>query len=277
MTARFRIGRVLLYVLVAGLSVVVASVVYAPASLAAWLVSSGTGGRIVIDQASGSFWAGEGDLLVHTGSGALRIPNFSWTILANRIWRGELAAAIHAAGPDIAGSVEVARGLHGFSLRNTKVDAPVGLFFRGIPALDPFRPSGRLTFSAAAISLNPPAVNGSADLLIEDAQANRLGSLGDYRVALQGAQEGATLNITTLRGPLHIVGSGDLTLTGDVRFRGEASVEPSERERFAPVLSFIGIPRPDGSVPLQWPLSGPIDAHEQPIMSGGSNAPRNPT
>ena len=94
MAARVRVRHVLLYVLAAGLGVAGATVVRAPASFAAWLVSSGSGGRVAIEGASGSFWAGQGDLVVRTAEGAVRVPNLSWRISAGRIWLGEVAAAV---------------------------------------------------------------------------------------------------------------------------------------------------------------------------------------
>jgi hypothetical protein len=256
MAAGARLRHLSMYVLAGGLGIAGATVARAPASLVAWLVSSGSGGRVAIESPSGSFWAGQGDLVVQTAEGPVRVPNLSWTISAGRMWLGELAATLRAAGPEIAGSAEVMRGFHSVSFRNAQINAPMELFCRGLPGLSSLHPSGRLTIRASAIDVNPAAINGSADVLIEDAQAARFGSLGDYRVAFEGIGDGATLSVTTLRGPLHIVGNGDVTLSGQLRFRGQASVDPAQRARFAPALSFIGVPRPDGSVPLQWPLSG---------------------
>jgi general secretion pathway protein N len=161
----------------------------------------------------------------------------------------------------------VSRGVSGISLRNTQINVPVALLCRGIPVLNPFSPTGRLTVRTSAVDVKASAISGSADVLIEEAQAARLGALGDYRVALEGTAEGATLNVSTLRGPLRISGSGDVTLSGQVRFKGQASVDASERERFAPALLFIGVPRADGSVPLEWPLSGAAGARRGSIMS----------
>ena len=42
---------------------------------------------------------------------------------------------------------------------------------------------------------------------------------------------------------------------GALRFAGAASADAPARNRLLPALALLGRPGPDGSVPLQWPLS----------------------
>jgi general secretion pathway protein N len=259
--------QVLLYGIAAVVGVAGASAIYAPASVAAWLVARGTSEEVTIGEPTGTLWTGAGNVLVRSPQGALSIPGFSWDIELGYLWRGEIAARVRADGPQIAGAAEVGRGPHSVWLRNAEVHAPLELLSGGLAALQPLGPSGRLTLRATSLGVNAPAVTGAADLLLENAQSVRYGSLGDYRVAVQGAPDGALLNVSTLKGPLHIQGNGEMSVDGALRFRGQASVDEADRARFNPVISFIGVPRPDGSVPLEWPLSGAGELPVAPVMS----------
>ena len=258
---------ILIYAAAAIFGVGGASVAYAPASIAAWLVAKSSGGTVTIAQPSGTLWAGSGDVIVQSAQGIVRVPHFSWTLMPGRLWRGELAAAVLAEGPEISGSAEIGRTPSGLWLRNMQITAPLTLLTGSVAALQPLGASGRLTARTAAVDVSASAVSGSADVLIEHAQSARYGTLGDYRIALEGATEVAKLNVTTLHGPLHIDGNGELSLGGQLRFRGQASVDAADRERFNPILSFIGVPRPDGSVPLEWPLSGAGSLRGAPVVS----------
>jgi len=247
---------VLLYGVAAVVGITGATLIYAPAGIAAWMVGKASNGSVAIVEPYGTFWRGGGDLVVQGARGPLRVPGFSWAVQPGRLWRGELAAAVRAQGPDINGSAELGRSVQGVALRRVLIHAPIRLLAANVPVLQPLGPSGGLTLRTDALTVDASAVTGSADVLIEHAESARYGTLGDYRIALDGMANGAALTVTTLHGPLHVEGSGEVNLAGQLRFRGRASADESERERFGPVLAFIGVPRPDGSVPLEWPLSG---------------------
>jgi len=259
--------RFLMYAAAATVGIAGATLVYAPASLAAWLVAHSTNGSVTIDQPSGTVWSGSGDLLIRIGRGTLQVPNLSWSVRPASLLIGDLAASVRADGPEVTGTADVDVTPSTIAVHSARIGAPLSAAAAGLPVVQSLGASGQLTLRTDGLSIKGPAVEGAAEVLVEKAQSARYGSLGDYRIALGGAASGATVQVTTLRGPLHISGSGDVSPAGELRFNGEMSADADARERFVPVLSFLGAPRADGSVTLEWPLSGTGALRGAPVVS----------
>jgi general secretion pathway protein N len=75
--------------------------------------------------------------------------------------------------------------------------------------------------------------------------------LGSYRVTLQAQGASSVLDLTTLKGPLMLSGSG--TVSGaSTSFRGTASATPEARENLAGLLNLLGRPSGLGTVALNF-------------------------
>jgi general secretion pathway protein N len=73
--------------------------------------------------------------------------------------------------------------------------------------------------------------------------------LGSYRVTLQAQGASSTLDLTTLKGPLMLNGSG--TVSGaSTSFHGAASAAPEARDNLAGLLNLLGRPSGPGTVAL---------------------------
>jgi general secretion pathway protein N len=75
--------------------------------------------------------------------------------------------------------------------------------------------------------------------------------LGSYRVTLQAQGASSTLDLTTLKGPLMLNGSG--TVSGaSTSFHGAASAAPEARDNLAGLLNLLGRPSGPGTVALNF-------------------------
>jgi general secretion pathway protein N len=75
--------------------------------------------------------------------------------------------------------------------------------------------------------------------------------LGSYRVTLQAQGTSSALDLTTLKGPLILSGSG--TVSGaSTSFYGTASATPEARENLAGLLNLLGRPSGPGTVALNF-------------------------
>jgi general secretion pathway protein N len=75
--------------------------------------------------------------------------------------------------------------------------------------------------------------------------------LGSYRVTLQAQGTSSVLDLTTLKGPLMLSGSG--TVSGaSTSFHGTASATPEARENLAGLLNLLGRPSGLGTVALNF-------------------------
>jgi general secretion pathway protein N len=75
--------------------------------------------------------------------------------------------------------------------------------------------------------------------------------LGSYRVTFQAQGASSTLDLTTLKGPLMLNGSG--TMSGaSTSFHGTASATPEARDNLAGLLNLLGRPSGPGTVTLSF-------------------------
>lgn len=75
--------------------------------------------------------------------------------------------------------------------------------------------------------------------------------LGSYRVTLQAQGASSVLDLTTLKGPLMLNGSG--TVSGaSTSFHGTASATPEARDNLAGLLNLLGRPSGPGTVALNF-------------------------
>jgi general secretion pathway protein N len=75
--------------------------------------------------------------------------------------------------------------------------------------------------------------------------------LGSYRVTFQAQGASSTLDLTTLKGPLMLNGSGTMS-GGSTAFHGTASSTPEARDNLAGLLNLLGRPSGPGTVALSF-------------------------
>ncbi|SIT42073.1 putative general secretory pathway protein N [Paraburkholderia ribeironis] len=73
--------------------------------------------------------------------------------------------------------------------------------------------------------------------------------LGSYRVTFQAQGASSTLDLTTLKGPLMLSGSGTVS-AASTSFHGMASAAPEARDNLAGLLNLLGRPTGSGTVAL---------------------------
>jgi general secretion pathway protein N len=236
-------------VLGAGLGLLAATVVFAPA---AWLGSAlvmASQGRVVLNEPSGTVWNGSGQLVLSGGAGSRDA-----TTLPGRIqWRLKPTAALklHAlvdADCCTAQSVDVlvSPHLNGASalVQPSQSTWPATLL-TGLGA--PFNTidlQASLKLNTQRLTLDwlnqQLKIEGNAALDVLDA-STRLSTLrpvGSYRLSFQG-EASPTLKLETLSGSLLLSGTGQLT-GNRWRFNGEASAAPGFEAALNNFLDILG-------------------------------------
>jgi hypothetical protein len=217
---------------------------------AEWVVPAAahaTDGHVHVVAASGSPWAGRGDLVVRVDRGEVALKGAEWRWLPARIFAGELAFKVRFNGT-ATGGVVIVRRMSGLALRDVEMTLPVAAVAEGVGPLRGWNPGGILVFRTRTLDLGPRGAAGDAELLWRD--ASTVGSpLGDFRCLLQAVPGAAArLTITTLRGPLQVSAAGEVGAGGALRLRGTASSAPDHRDRLRPLLLALGHDRGDGAV-----------------------------
>lgn len=221
-----------------------------PARWAVAAVAHATGGHVRVVGASGSPWAGRGDLVLRVEGNEVVLHGASWHWLPARIFAGELALKLHFDGA-ATGDVVIARRVSGLTLRDADVRLPVAALAERVASLRGWSPGGTLVFRSDELDLGPRGAAGGAELVWQNASA-AASPLGDFRCLLQAVPGAAAqLTVATLRGPLQLTAAGEVGKGGSLLLRGTARSEPAYRDRLGPLLLALGRDRGDGAVAFE--------------------------
>jgi general secretion pathway protein N len=228
----------------------VTSLAALPARWAATAIAHATDGHVRVVAATGSPWAGRGDLVLRVDRGELLLKGASWRWLPARIFAGELALKVRFDGT-ATGDVVIARRMSGLALRDADVRLPIAAIAEHVGALRAWSPGGTLVFRSDRLDLGAGGAAGGAELVWRNASAGA-SPLGDFRCLLQ-AVPGAAARVTvaTLRGPLQLDAAGEVGRGGALRLRGTARSAPADRDRLSRLLLVLGDERGDGAVAFE--------------------------
>ncbi|MBK6850048.1 MAG: type II secretion system protein N [Burkholderiales bacterium] len=237
-----------------------ALLLFAPARWLASAIASGSEGRVVLADASGSIWNGSAVVVLAGGLGAIEarvLPGrLSWTL--RPMWTGMDLALRHACCLNEQPHVRLLPGLgklrvevhqQGDWLGSWPAALLVGL---GTP-WNTLQPGGALRLSTTGLALvwvsGRFAFEGRADVEWRDMSSRvaTLPRLGSYRLAVASTPTEvgtATVQLSTVEGPLLLTGSGSWG-AGGLRLRGEATAAEVDQPALANLLNIIG--RRDGA------------------------------
>lgn len=237
-----------------------ALVVFAPARWLASAIASGSEGRVLLADASGSVWNGSAVVVLAGGTGAIEarvLPGrLSWQL--RPMWTGLDLALRHACCLNEQPHVRLLPGLgklrvevlqQGDWLGSWPAALLVGL---GTP-WNTLQPGGALRLSTPGLAMvwvsGRFVLEGRADVEWRD-MSSRVATvprLGSYRLAVASTPTEAgtaTVLLSTVEGPLLLNGSGSWG-AGGLRLRGEATAAEVDQPALANLLNIIG--RRDGA------------------------------
>lgn len=237
----------------AALGVLVAVVVFAPATWLAARVAGWTGQRVLLTQAQGTVWTGEATLVLSGGP-----DSRDAAMLPGRLrWR--LRPALTGLRLDLEQdcclngtvSMRLKPGIGRAELELLPRQGWLGQWPSGLLAglgtpWNTLQLGGALRLSSPGLKFVQAAgrwsVEGRADFEMLNATSPlvTLEQLGSYRLALFSTPEGRVqTTLETTEGPLQLQGEGTLGPTG-LRFRGEAWASPGEESALNNLLNIIG-------------------------------------
>lgn len=239
----------------AGVGLLVALALFAPARWLTDAASRATAGQVQLVNARGTVWQGRADVLFTGGDGSRTqsaLPQGVAWRLRPTLAAGTPAMAVALSAPCCTsaplnatviprwGGVQVA--LAAFTSR-WPAELLSGL---GTP-WNTLRMEGQIALQSDGVSVRVDRGRmGFQGLLTVDAldiasSLSTLRPLGSYRLALRGEADGntTTLNLSTLRGDLQLQGSGQW-VGGRLRFRGEATAADGREEALTNLLNIMG-------------------------------------
>lgn len=238
----------------AGLGLLSALLVFAPARWLGMALSRATGGQVQLVNTRGTVWDGQGDLLLNGGEGSrghTALPQGVRWMLAPGWQKGPVLKA-QLSSPCCT-EQPIGITLHpGFGSTDVVFSAfssrwPAALLVGLGTPWNTLRLDGQLLFQSpgftAAWHNGRPQLQGLLVIEARDlaTRVSTLRPLGSYRVELQSQPEGekTSLALTTLSGGLQLQGNGQW-VGGRLRFRGDAQAAPGNENALANLLSIIG-------------------------------------
>ena len=249
-----------LLAIVALVVVLLTVAVMAPAQWLASGVASATGGRVVLAEATGSVWNGQATLVLASGSepGATRasLPErLSWRLSPWALFTGTVDVAFSHPSA-LSQPLAVRTGLFGGTLNAgpTTVRMPAALLTGLGAPWNTVRPGGVLSVSWDKLDVSPGRFQGMvvAEWQFASSSLTPVSPFGHYRLQTNGVFPGTQLNLTTISGPLELLGSGTIAEGGRLRFQGRAQplagTDDAVKSQLNGLLSLLG--RRDGDAAI---------------------------
>lgn len=245
--------RTLLWLLAAAFSVAATLLIFFPAAWLVPFVEQQTEGRLTLGDAQGSVWRGSAFL---GGAPSGRDPvtpllpgRFAWQI-SPLILFGKADVRITNAQA-LSAPVTVTGGWRAWEVSPASVMLPASrLAGLGAP-LNTVAPDGTMKLSWSPLSLerdaNVMTMQGTTILELDNisSRLSPVKPLGAYRVEMQWQGQQATMNLSTVKGPMLLSGNGRV-INGRLQFSGKAEAEAGQEERLANLLYLLGQRRKEG-------------------------------
>jgi len=251
--------RGLLYSLVAALSIGATAVVMAPAQWVASAIAQATGDRIVLAEAKGSVWQGQASVVLSPGQDAgiarIGLPEaLSWQLSPWRLLAGTIDLTLtHPSAllqplqlrADLTGRVE---------LLATTARLPAALLAGLGAPFNTIKPGGVISLAWQRLEINRGRMQGNVvgEWQFATSALTTVAPFGNYRLLAEGGFPGTRLTLSTLAGPLELVGDGTIDEQWNFRFAGRAralsGVDASTRAQLAGLVLLLGRREGDSAI-----------------------------
>jgi general secretion pathway protein N len=242
-------------IFVALLAIIGTVAALAPAQWAAAAVRSVTDGRVDLAETTGSLWHGQATVVLSSGSDAggtrASLPErLSWQLSPWQLLVGTVDVTLsHPSALAQPLTVRIAPGsptVIGATTLRLPASLLVGL---GAP-FNTLRPGGVLAINWDRLQIEPRRMQGAinAEWQFASSALTPVSPFGHYRLTTNGAYPGTQLQLSTISGPLELLGSGTIAEGGRLRFEGTArpvtGTDPAVKTQLTGLISLLG-PRRD--------------------------------
>jgi general secretion pathway protein N len=214
-------------------------VVRLPAAWVDYALERASGGALVLGDARGTVWNGQGTLAARSGNGFRAIGDVQWRCNPLSLFAGRLGVAVTSAAPGAELRANIGVGLRSVRVQNLEASVPATLI-EAIPVVAFWKPQGRVRVSAESFEIGPASVRGAATAEWSEAGMMGVARVGDYRLQITGSGDRAAIRLQTLHGDLRVSGDGEWRAAQPrvVQMRGVAEASP-ERKDLEPLLTLL--------------------------------------
>jgi general secretion pathway protein N len=213
-----------------------------PASWLAVAAERFSDGVIRIHSPTGTIWSGNGELDV--GGPAItaqHLGKIRWRL--NPLWlfagRAQLSLQVDGA---VKANARVRLSPGKYVVQQLDASFPVRLVSLAYAPAAFFQPTGNIDIRSGEVELSRSGLTGIAEANWRGAGGRfTQGTLGDYKIELQGVGKDATIRLSTVSGRLRLEGQGkwDIAGSGELQFNGTAA-PASDHASLEPLLQPMG-------------------------------------
>jgi general secretion pathway protein N len=243
------------YGVVVLVTVLIATLLLAPAQWMSALLRTGTAGRVDLAETRGSFWNGDATLVLASGAaaGSMRasLPErLTWHLSPWALLLGAIDLTLSHPSA-LAQPLRVRAGLNGrVEAGASTLRLPASLLIGLGAPWNTVRPGGVVSVTWDRLVIEPRRFQGNVTAEWQFASSNLtpVSPFGHYRLLTNGVFPGTQLNLLTISGPLELTGSGTIAEGGRLRFQGVAralpGTDPAVKTQLTGLISLLG--RRDG-------------------------------
>lgn len=212
--------------------------------------------NVRIQESTGTFWNGAGDLLVRSLGQPVLQAKIAWSFQPMWLFTGKLGLRITARDRSTPLNATLWLGYRHLSIQGVDAVLPAKVAGAINPAVNLVTPGGRLQIFSEETTLTPAGIEGNLQLTWLDAGTpmSGLGELGDYRLTIIGRGAKAELRIDTIRGDVNVTGQGEWQTQGTGALTLAGTITPGNREQaLRPLLTMMNIQNNNGQ--YTWALN----------------------
>ncbi len=251
-----RLVAALPWVVVAALSCGAVLLVTLPAAWITPQFAKATHGHVNLVEPAGSLWQGSAVLMLAAGpdgSAATLLPGrIEWRTAFWPLFTGRVQMQMRQseAMPD---AVRVEMTPRGATMSSGAIAVPASLLVGLGAPFNTLNLQGGVRLSWTDWRSFGKEAFGQLVVLLSEmsSSVSRVKPLGSYRVVIQAEGAAATVDLSTVKGPLLLNGHGSFS-AGASSFQGTASATPDARDNLAGLLNLLGVPTGPGTVALNF-------------------------
>ena len=215
--------RTIWYIVVGGLSYVLALMAMFPATWIARTLESRSKQGVLLREPAGTAWSGSGHLFVRERAGTLLdIGRLRWNTSLSGVLAGRLAVDLVLG--DSASAMRVELSPSSLAIRGLGLELPGRILASVSAPLEPLGPQGKLLIKSDSLRFDGDSVFGLASIEWRPARLARAPglNLGSHVARLRGGGSKVDVELGTLEGPLRLSGGGTWTRDRGLNISGAA-------------------------------------------------------
>lgn len=221
-----------------------------PSTWLSWGLSRASHGAVHLYRSDGTLWRGTGELAIAVGQGdAVHFGRIKWRITPLRLLIGQVKIRLRPVDLADPTRVTLTIGIGKITLHEVSAAVPARLAALVYPPIALITPSGQAQISAKAVELTRENFRGEVAIVWQNAGSRfpNISGLGDYRLAISGKGDTASIALSTVRGDLALSGQGQWQIRGNGDLQLNGNIKPTARiGELEPLLQKLGPDRGGG-------------------------------